>query len=69
MTPIEQLFRSEADSFERRHAECHSQVVKWVQVIAVGIHLYNLEAEAYGAKIEACGGDAIPAIHARSKTA
>jgi uroporphyrinogen decarboxylase len=33
------------------------------QVIAVGIDIYNLEAEAYGAKVEACGGDAIPAIH------
>jgi uroporphyrinogen-III decarboxylase len=33
------------------------------QVIAVGIDIYNLEAEAYGAKIEACEGDAIPAIH------
>ena len=32
------------------------------QVIAVGIDIYNLEAEAYGAKVEACGGDAIPAI-------
>lgn len=33
------------------------------QVIAVGIDIYNLEAEAYGAKIEAVQGDAIPAIH------
>ncbi|MFA6543198.1 MAG: uroporphyrinogen decarboxylase family protein [Limisphaerales bacterium] len=33
------------------------------QVVAVGIDIYNLEAEAYGAKIEACEGDAIPAIH------
>lgn len=33
------------------------------QVIAVGIDIYNLEAEAYGARVEACGGDAIPAIH------
>jgi hypothetical protein len=30
MTSIEQLFRSEADSFNRRHAECHSQIVKWI---------------------------------------
>jgi len=33
------------------------------QVIAVGIDIYNLEAEAYGAKIEPCEGDDIPAIH------
>lgn len=33
------------------------------QVIAVGIDIYNLEAEAYGAKVEACDGDAIPGIH------
>jgi uroporphyrinogen decarboxylase len=33
------------------------------QVIAVGIDIYNLEAEAYGAKVEECEGDAIPAIH------
>jgi len=33
------------------------------QVIAVGIDIYNLEAEAYGAKIEPCEGNAIPAIH------
>jgi uroporphyrinogen decarboxylase len=33
------------------------------QVIAVGIDIYNLEAEAYGAKIERCEGNAIPAIH------
>jgi hypothetical protein len=33
------------------------------QVIAVGIDIYNLEAEAYGARVEGCGGDAIPAIH------
>ena len=33
------------------------------QVIVVGIDIYNLEAEAYGAKIEPCEGDAIPAIH------
>lgn len=32
------------------------------QVIAVGIDIYNLEAEAYGAAIEPCGDDAIPAI-------
>jgi uroporphyrinogen decarboxylase len=32
------------------------------QVIAVGIDIYNLEAEAYGAKIEPCIGEAIPAI-------
>jgi uroporphyrinogen decarboxylase len=33
------------------------------QVIAVGIDIYNLEAEAYGARVEAMQGDAIPAIH------
>lgn len=33
------------------------------QVIAVGIDIYNLEAEAYGAKVEECEGNAIPAIH------
>lgn len=33
------------------------------EVIAVGIDIYNLEAEAYGARVEACEGDAIPAIH------
>jgi uroporphyrinogen decarboxylase len=33
------------------------------QVIAVAIDIYNLEAEAYGAKVEQCSGDAIPAIH------
>lgn len=32
------------------------------QVIAVGIDIYNLEAEAYGAVVEDGGGDAIPAI-------
>ncbi len=33
------------------------------QVIAVGIDIYNLEAEAYGARVEAAEGDAVPAIH------
>ena len=33
------------------------------QVIVVGIDIYNLEAEAYGAAIEPCEGEAIPAIH------
>src|ERR1035441_9899618 len=33
------------------------------QPIAVGIDIYNLEAEAYGAKVEQMEGDAIPAIH------
>lgn len=32
-------------------------------VICVGIDIYNLEAEAYGARIAAVEGDAIPAIH------
>ena len=31
--------------------------------IVVGIDIYNLEAEAYGAKVERPGGDGIPAIH------
>ena len=33
------------------------------QVIAVGIDIYNLEAEAYGAKVEQPDDEAIPAIH------
>jgi uroporphyrinogen decarboxylase len=33
------------------------------QPIAVGIDIYNLEAEAYGAKVEQVEGDAIPAIY------
>ncbi|MCX6912792.1 MAG: hypothetical protein NT167_07075 [Verrucomicrobia bacterium] len=33
------------------------------QPIAVGIDIYNLEAEAYGAKVEQMEGDAIPAIY------
>jgi uroporphyrinogen decarboxylase len=33
------------------------------QVICVGIDIYNLEAEAYGARIEPCEDEAIPAIH------
>jgi len=33
------------------------------QVIAVGIDIYNLEAEAYGARVEAPDDHAIPAIH------
>lgn len=33
------------------------------QVIAVTIDIYNLEAEAYGAKVAASTPDAIPAIH------
>jgi len=33
------------------------------QPIAVGIDIYNLEAEAYGAKVEPVEGDAIPAIY------
>lgn len=34
------------------------------QVIAVGIDIYNLEAEAYGATVENTGDHGIPAIHA-----
>ena len=33
------------------------------QVIAVAIDIYNLEAEAYGAKVVASTSDAIPGIH------
>ncbi|MEK7407758.1 MAG: uroporphyrinogen decarboxylase family protein [Acidobacteriota bacterium] len=33
------------------------------QPIVVGIDIYNLEAEAYGAQIEVPGEDGIPAIH------
>lgn len=33
------------------------------EVIVVGIDIYNLEAEAYGAKIAAAEGDAIPGVH------
>jgi uroporphyrinogen decarboxylase len=33
------------------------------QVIAVSIDIYNLEAEAYGAKVTASSPDAIPGIH------
>jgi uroporphyrinogen decarboxylase len=33
------------------------------QPIAVGIDIYNLEAEAYGAQVELPGDDAVPAIH------
>ena len=33
------------------------------QPIAVGIDIYNLEAEAYGAKVEQMEGDGIPAIY------
>jgi uroporphyrinogen decarboxylase len=33
------------------------------QVIAVGIDIYNLEAEAYGAEIENTGEHGIPAVH------
>lgn len=31
--------------------------------IVVGIDIYNLEAEAYGARISVPGGDGIPAVH------
>lgn len=45
------------EGHRRAYLEYHQQV------IAVGIDIYNLEAEAYGAKVEQCEGDAIPAIH------
>ena len=34
------------------------------QVIAVGIDIYNLEAEAYGATVENTGDHGVPAVHA-----
>lgn len=45
------------EAHRRAYLEYHQQV------IAVGIDIYNLEAEAYGAKVEAGCADAIPAIH------
>jgi uroporphyrinogen decarboxylase len=49
----ELLFRAHRGAYlEYRH-----------QPIAVGIDIYNLEAEAYGAEVELPGGDAVPAIH------
>jgi uroporphyrinogen decarboxylase len=49
----ELLFRAHRGAYlEYRH-----------QPIAVGIDIYNLEAEAYGAKVELVEGDAIPAIY------
>jgi len=33
------------------------------QVVAVGIDIYTLEAEAYGAKIEKPDGNGVPAVH------
>ena len=45
------------EGHRRAYLEYHQQV------IAVGIDIYNLEAEAYGAKVEAGQGDAIPAVH------
>ena len=48
----ELMFRGHRDAWlEYRH-----------QVIVVGIDIYNLEAEAYGAPVENPGEDAIPAI-------
>ena len=49
----ELLFQAHAGAYrEYRH-----------QPIAVGIDIYNLEAEAYGAKVELVEGDAIPAVY------
>jgi uroporphyrinogen decarboxylase len=44
------------EGHRRAYLEYHQQV------IAVGIDIYNLEAEAYGAKVNECEGDAIPGI-------
>jgi uroporphyrinogen decarboxylase len=49
----ELMFRGHRDAWlEYRHTP-----------IVVGIDIYNLEAEAYGAKVAVPGGDGIPAIH------
>jgi uroporphyrinogen decarboxylase len=49
----EMMFRGHRDAWlEYRHTP-----------IVVGIDIYNLEAEAYGAKIAVPGGDGIPAVH------
>jgi len=45
------------EGHRRAYLEYHQQV------IAVGIDIYNVEAEAYGAKVEACQDSAVPAIH------
>ena len=45
------------EGHRRAYLEYHQQV------IAVGIDIYNLEAEAYGAKVEGCQDSAVPAIH------
>lgn len=45
------------EGHRRAYLEYHQQV------IAVGIDIYNLEAEAYGGQIVEVQGDAIPAIH------
>jgi uroporphyrinogen decarboxylase len=49
----ELIFRGHRDAWlEYRHTP-----------IVVGIDIYNLEAEAYGARISVPGGDGIPAVH------
>ena len=45
------------EGHRRAYLEYHQQV------IAVGIDIYNVEAEAYGARVEPCQDSAIPAIH------
>ncbi len=45
------------EGHRRAYLEYHQQV------IAVGINIYNLEAEAYGARVEPCQDSAVPAIH------
>ena len=45
------------EGHRRAYLEYHQQV------IAVGIEICNVEAEAYGAKVEACQDSAVPAIH------
>ncbi len=44
-------------------AHCAAYLEYHQQVIAVAIDIYNLEAEAYGAKVVASTVDAIPGIH------
>lgn len=48
----ELMFRGHRDAYLKYH---HTPIV-------VGIDIYNLEAEAYGARIEVPGGDGIPAV-------
>ncbi|MBI5833701.1 MAG: hypothetical protein HZB16_15480 [Armatimonadetes bacterium] len=47
------LFEAHRAAYEEYHQ----------QVVCVGIDIYNLEAEAYGARVQAGSPNAIPAIH------